>query len=113
MSVDATPVSALVEEIAGFYVTDRAMRRAQQRMTRVLAAAQPPPPAEVARYLTAVERYFAGFEREARAHLGDVDRRLARAAQLQFNLTAERSVTTKRVELTQRVLAHARELARR
>lgn len=111
MSADLTPVSTLVEEIGRFYVTDRALLRAQQRITRVLAAAQPLPDAEIARYLAAVERYFAGFEREARAHLGDVDRRLARAAQLQFNLTAERSVTTKRVEITQRVLARARELS--
>jgi len=109
---DRAEFVSLVEEIGRFYVTDRAMRRAQERMTRTMAA-RTPSEREVRAYLAAVESYFAGFEREARAHLGDVDRRLAKAAQLQFNLTAERGVTTKRVEITQGVLARTRELARR
>ena len=55
--------------------------------------------------------YFSGFEREARAHLADIDKRLARVSQLQFNLTAERGVTARRVEVTQGVLARLAEVA--
>jgi hypothetical protein len=61
-------------------------------------------------YLAAVTTYFTGFEREARSHLADIDRRLARASQLQFNLTAERGVTARRVEATQGVLSRLAEL---
>jgi len=65
---------------------------------------------KTAAYLDAVRRYFAGFEREARAHLSDVERRLARASQVQFNLTAERGVAARRVEITQGVLSKLAEL---
>ena len=53
----------------------------------------------------AVRRYFEGFDREARAHLRDVDRRLERSNQVVFNLTAERGVAVKRIEATQSVLS--------
>ncbi len=56
-------------------------------------------------YLDAVRRYFGAFEREARGHLRDVDRRLSHANQVVFNLNAERSVAVKRVEATSGVLA--------
>jgi len=72
-----------------------------------------PDESAVHRYLLAVRRYFTGFERDARARLKDVEMRLARASQLQFNLTAERGVAVRRVELTQGVLARALELAER
>jgi len=65
---------------------------------------------KTAAYLNAVRRYFAVFEREARAHLLDVERRLARASQVQFNLTAERGVAARRVEITQGVLSKLAEL---
>jgi hypothetical protein len=57
-----------------------------------------------------VIRYFSGFAREAQAHLRDVERRLAKVSQLQFNLTAERGVAAKRVEITQGVLSKVAEL---
>jgi hypothetical protein len=112
VAADPSVVSGLVEEIGRFHITDRAMLRAQGEMSEVLANGAPPNAAALARYLAAVDRYFASFEKEARSHLGDIDRRLAKAAQLQFNLTAERGVTTKRIEVTQGVLTRARELAR-
>ncbi len=59
------------------------------------------------RYLRAVTSYFAGFEKEARGHLRDVDRRLEHVNQVQFNLNAERGVALKRIEATQSVLADA------
>lgn len=105
-------LAALVEEIGRFYVTDRKLRRAQKAMTDALARGAPPPKV-VAAYLAAVSRYFTGFEREARAHLADLDRRLGRVNQLHFNLTAERGVATRRVEATQGVLSQVRELARK
>ncbi len=56
------------------------------------------------RYVEAVRRYFLGFEREARAQLRDVDKRLVHANQVHFNLAAERGVVVKRIEATQGVL---------
>jgi hypothetical protein len=108
---DAEALAGLVAEVGRFYVRDRAMRRAQAEMSAALAAGGPPSDALVERYLAAVRRYFGGFEREARAHLADLDRRLARANQLQFNLTAERGVTQRRVEITQGVLGRIEEVA--
>jgi hypothetical protein len=57
-----------------------------------------------AEYLAAARRYFEGFDREARAHLRDVDRRLEHVNQVHFNLTAERGVAVKRIEATHAVL---------
>ena len=111
-TVDRAALAALVEEIGRFYITDRAMLRAHKAIVRTLASGDPPDLA-VAAYLNAVARYFTGFEREARAHLADVDRRLSRISQLQFNLTAERGVAAGRVEATQGVLARVRALVAR
>lgn len=75
-------------------------------------AAGAPPVQTIAAYVGAVRRYFAGFEREARRRLGDVERRLAHVSQVQFNLTAERGVAARRVEAVQGVLAKLDELAK-
>lgn len=55
-------------------------------------------------YLHQVKRYFSGFEKEARAHLRTVDKRLEHVNQVHFNLTAERAVAVRRIEATQGVL---------
>jgi hypothetical protein len=110
MPVDRERLRALAAEIGRFYVRDRRLRRAQDRMAELLAAPEPVPDAEIARYLTEVLRYFRGFEREARVRLRDLDRRLARVSQLQFNLTAERGVAAGRVEATVGVLARVAEI---
>jgi hypothetical protein len=94
----------LVRRIAEFHITDRAMLRAQRDAEAALAAGDAGGD-ERERYLRASERYFSGFEREARAHLRDVDRRLDAQNQVIFNLTAERGVAVKRIEATQSVLA--------
>ena len=112
MSVDIRALETLVGEVARFYIRDRKMRRAQDAMTARLEKKAAVSEREVAAYLAAVESYFGGFEREARSHLADVDRRLARVSQLQYNLTAERGVTARRVEVTQRVLDRLAECAR-
>jgi hypothetical protein len=109
MRVDRSQLAALVEEIGRFYITDRAMARAQQRFAGLLADADPSD-ADLDAYLDAVRRYFGGFEREARAHLSDVEGRLAKVSQVQFNLTAERGVAARRVAATQGVLSKAAEL---
>jgi alpha-ketoglutarate-dependent taurine dioxygenase len=101
---------ALAEEVGRFHVRDRKLGRAQARMAELLAAGGAVPDAEAAAYLAEVLRYFRGFEREARAHLRDLERRLARVSQVQFNLTAERGVAIRRVEATQGVLARIAEL---
>ena len=109
-ALDPEALRALVAEIARFYVSDKALRRAQRRMADLLSRGGDLPEKAVRAYLAEVRRYFEAFEREAHAHLGDVDRRLAHASQLQYNLTAERGVTARRVEATQGVLARVGDL---
>jgi hypothetical protein len=109
--VSDEPLRALVRDIGRFPVRDRALIRAQADMARALDDGVPLDRKLVARYLSAVKRYFGGFEREARVRLADVDRRLAKVGQMQYNLTAERGVAVKRVELTQGVLARVLEIA--
>jgi hypothetical protein len=109
MAADPQRLRQLVVEVGTFVVRDRAMTRAQETMQALLAAGEPSP-AAVAAYLAAVRRYFGGFEREARRHLSDVEARLAKVSQLQFNLTAERGVAARRVAVTQGVLSQVAEL---
>ncbi len=95
---------ALVARVGEFYVTDKTLKTAQKKIE---AALQADSVDETARedYVAAVRRYFAGFEKEARAHLRDVDKRLEQVNQVHFNLTAERGVAVRRIEATQSVLA--------
>jgi hypothetical protein len=110
MPADRTRLQALAAEVGGFHLRDRAMLRAQKKIEGLLAAAGEIPAAEAATYVAAVRRYFTGFEREARAHLLDVERRLAKVSQIQFNLSAERSVSARRIEVTQGVLSRLKEM---
>jgi enoyl-CoA hydratase/carnithine racemase len=96
--------AALVARVGAFHVTDRAMKNAQLNAEEALRNGTIDERAR-AGYLDAVRKYFAPFEREARTHLRDVDRRLEHANQVVFNLTAERGVAVKRIEATQGVLA--------
>jgi hypothetical protein len=102
MPVDAS-FAQLTAQIGAFHITEPAMRRAQQRIEAAIARADVDAD-EMRAYLTAARRYFSSFDREARAHLRDVDRRLTRANQVVFNLTAERGVAVKRIEATTAVL---------
>ena len=99
----------LVAQVGQFHVTDRAMKGAQQEMEASLASNEVDDSSR-ARYLKAVANYFTPFEKEARAHLRDVDKRLEHANQVVFNLTAERNVAVKRIEATQAVLAEIGEV---
>lgn len=94
---------ALVTRVGEFYITDKAMKSAQKAIETAMAAGEPDERART-EYLSAVRRYFSGFEREARAHLRDVDKRLEHVNQVHFNLTAERGVAVRRIEATQAVL---------
>jgi hypothetical protein len=109
MEPDGGKLREFVERVGGFHLRG-SMERAQRRMRERLASGQLVPPAEVAAYLRETRHYFAGFEREARAHMKDVERRLGHVSQVQFNLTAERSVALRRVEITQGVLHALAEL---
>jgi len=100
---------ALVRQVGGFHITDRAMKLAQRAAETALREARAGE-ADTARYLEAVNRYFEGFEKEARAHLRDVDKRIEGLNQVIFNLTAERGVAVKRIEATQSVMTHVRDL---
>lgn len=95
---------ALVARVGEFHITDKAMRAAQERASAAVRDGRADDRLRD-EYLAAVRRYFAPFEREARAHLRDVDRRLEHANQVVFNLVAERGVAVKRIEATQGVLA--------
>lgn len=94
---------SLVRRVGEFHITDRAMRAAQDEIEARMAAG-PCDAATRSRYERAVRTYFSGFEKEARAHLKDVDRRLEHANQVVFNLAAERAVAAKRIEATRGVL---------
>ena len=93
----------LVARVGAFHITDRSMQRAQRAAERAVAEGNLGGAVREA-YLSAVARYFESFDREARTHLRDVDRRLEYANQVVFNLTAERGVAVKRIEATQAVL---------
>ena len=113
VALDRETLARLVAEIDGFYVRDKNLRRAQEKMKDALVRPGEVEPALARSYLRALRAYFTGFASEARARLEDVENRLARASQLQFNLTAERGVAAERAVLTQGVLARIEELAGR
>lgn len=94
----------LAARVGAFHITDAAMKRAQRAIEVALQKGEVDAGTQQA-YRNAVRRYFESFDREARAHLRDVDRRLERSNQVVFNLTAERAVAVKRVEATQAVLS--------
>ncbi len=96
--------AALIARVGEFHITDRAMKQAQTEAERRLREGTLDASAREA-YVHAVRKYFTGFEKEARTHLRDVDRRLEHLNQVQFNLNAERGVAVKRIEATQSVLA--------
>ncbi len=96
--------AALVGRVGAFHITDRAMKQAQASIVSALQSGKVGERERIA-YLDAVRRYFGGFEREARSHLRDVDRRLENVNQMHFNLSAERGVAVKRIEETGAVLS--------
>ena len=102
MSVDAR-LAELVARVGAFHITHRATKAAQRAMEAAVRENAVDESIRAA-YLLAVRRYFTDFDREARARLRDVDRRLERVNQVHFNLTAERGVAVKRIEGTQSVL---------
>ncbi len=102
MPVDAALIE-LVKQVAAFHITARPMLRAQRTVEAAIAGGSLDDAIRDA-YVAEVRRYFQAFDSEARAHLRDVDRRLERANQVHFNLTAERGVAVKRIEATQSVL---------
>jgi hypothetical protein len=106
---EAARLAALAASVGAFHITDKAMRGAQERIERGLAAGTVDEAAARA-YLDAVRRYFEPYEREAQGQLGHVDRELQRLYQLQYNLTAERGVVAKRVEAVRGVLGALAEL---
>ncbi|MFY9719865.1 MAG: hypothetical protein WAK16_09480 [Candidatus Cybelea sp.] len=93
----------LVARIGAFHITDRRLKSAQHAIEAAIESGAVDESIRQA-YRSAALRYFEGFDREARAHLRDVDRRLERVNQIAFNLGAERGVAVKRIEGTQAVL---------
>jgi hypothetical protein len=111
MAVDLERLKPLVADVGRYHISDRRMRRTQERFAARLEKGTVSTD-DASAYVRAVRDYFTGFEREARAHLADVERRLARVSQVQFNLTAERGVAARRVAATQGVLSHIEEVGR-
>lgn len=107
---DNEQLRALVARVGEFYITDRAMKSAQKSIEQTLESGEPDDRARN-EYVAAVRRYFSGFEREARAHLRSVDKRLEQVNQVQFNLTAERGVAVRRIEATQSLLQDVERVA--
>ena len=103
MPVNQERLQRLASRVGEFYITDKAMKKAQARLSGLLARGAIDD-AEAAAYLAAVGRYFSGFESEARTHLRTLDKRLEQVNQVHFNLTAERNVAVRRIEQTQSVL---------
>lgn len=110
MPVDAQSLRVLLADVERFHLRDRALQRLQSELRKKLDDGGELSDREIASYLRAVLRYFSGFAREAQAHLRDIERRLGKVSQLQFNLTAERGVAARRVEITQGVLSKVAEL---
>jgi sulfite reductase alpha subunit-like flavoprotein len=108
---DSSRLRALVETVGAFALRDRTLRAAQAAMERALATGEPDP-AEAQRYLAGVRRYFTRFSAEADGHLKAVDRELEALYARQYNLTAERGVAAKRIEVTQGVLSALAEIGR-
>jgi hypothetical protein len=111
VALDRETLARLVAEIEGFYVRDRALVRAQAKMRSAIASPSDIDPELARAYLKTLRAYFEGFTAEAKSRLADVERRLARTSQLQYNLTAERGVAAERAKLTQGVLSRIEELA--
>ena len=103
MPINVQALEQLVARVAEFYITDKGMKKAQERIILLISHNEADKQA-VRSYLEAVKAYFCGFEREAREHLRTVDKRLEQVNQVHFNLTAERGVAVRRIEATQTVL---------
>ena len=109
MPVNRERLERLASRVGEFYITDKVMKKAQARISDLLARSAVDD-SEAAAYLEAVRRYFSGFESEARTHLRTLDKRLEQTNQVHFNLTAERNVAVRRIEQTQSVLHDLAEL---
>ncbi len=88
----------LVARVGAFHITASPDPASAARRSETAIARGDVDDATRRAYFSAVRRYFEGFDREARAHLRDVDRRLEHVNQVHFNLTAERGVAVKRIE---------------
>ncbi len=108
---DVAKVRVLHAHVDRFYIRDKTLEAAQRAMGVLLSSDDGPNEEATKHYLAVVRRYFDGFEREARAHLRDVERRLNKINQVQYNLTAERGVAARRVEATRGVLGELAELS--
>jgi hypothetical protein len=105
MPSNARSIRKLAEQVGGFHLRGGALQRAQRRIVALLEAGDPISQREADTYVAQTRNYFTAFEREAREHLKDVEKRLSHIDQLQFNLTAERGVAQRRIEAVRGVLA--------
>lgn len=97
MARAAADLRTLYERADRFHFSDPSMRSLHQSVGKALESESASADLEE-RYRKALQRYFVGFDRQTRAQLRDLDRRLAELAQAQLNFTAERNVAVKRLE---------------
>ncbi len=109
MIANITALDELVQHVGEFPIRDRQVVKIQREMraavTAALTSGQTIETDLVKRYQATLRRYFVEFQKEAVAHVREIDRRLEKLAQLQFNATAERGVAARRVDVTKSVLA--------
>lgn len=93
----AVDLAVLVRQVGAYRISDRALRAGLEALQGRLERNEMPSERELAVFLREARRYFEGLEREARAHLKDLDRRLDDLFQQQYNLQAERGVAQRRL----------------
>jgi hypothetical protein len=110
LPINTESVRKLAEQVGDFHLRNGALQRAQRRIVALLEVGDQAPQHEIDAYVAQVGAYFTAFEREARVHLTDVEKRLSHISQLQFNLTAERGIALRRIEITQSVLSALKDM---
>jgi len=93
----AVDLATLVRHVGAYRISDRSLRASLERVQSYTERGEAPPEPELAAFMRAARRYFETLEREARAHLKDIDRRLDDLFQQQYNLQAERGVAQRRL----------------
>ncbi|MDE2573259.1 MAG: hypothetical protein KGM44_12170 [bacterium] len=93
----AVDLAALLRQIGAYRIGDRALRAALERVQASLDRGESPSQRDLDAFVREARRYFEALERESRAQIKDLDRRLDDLFQQQYNLQAERGVAHRRL----------------
>ncbi|HVA36390.1 MAG TPA: hypothetical protein VNJ51_02125 [Candidatus Dormibacteraeota bacterium] len=97
MMPTAVDLAALARAVGSYRIGDRALRASLDRIRAHVERGETPSERDLETFVRDARRYFAGLEREARAQIKDLDRRLDDLFQQQYNLQAERGVAHRRL----------------